>query len=81
MADLWRKLRGRRDSVLCPLCLSHPDSQEEGFRSCTYIKEQLDITGQYENIFEESIDKHLTRTILKISSQFLIIFTLSNQVL
>ena len=66
--NFGENFRGGRSSVLCPFCLTHSDSQEEGFKSCTLIKDNIHINAQYENLFKEDVEIDLTRTIVKISS-------------
>ena len=72
---LWRtymerfadNFRGGKVGNLCPLCQTHQDGQFESF-SCQEIKKEIEIEGQYENIFEDvESNPKLIQTITKIS--------------
>ena len=59
--------RGGRDTVVCPLCSSHPDSQEDAYKNCSYIENIIEVEEEYSNLFEENITKKFINTIAKIS--------------
>ena len=54
-------------SVRCPLCMSHPDSQKEAYKNCSFIRNKIQIGGSFENIFDEIINSETIRTIVEIS--------------
>ena len=58
--------RGGKTDTICPLCLSHEDTQYESF-NCKFILNEIKIEGQFDKIFED-IEYHpkLTTTITKI---------------
>ena len=60
--------RGGRGSVLCPICLSHLDSQEEGFNNCKFITDQIRTDCSYKDLYSETIDTSFTRILTKISN-------------
>ena len=45
----------------CPLCFSHPDTQQWSFQ-CPVLRKNIVINGQYENILNGNIDKNLAKT-------------------
>lgn len=49
----------------CPLCSSHPDTQQWAFQ-CSALKTNIEINGSYEDIIEGNIDKKLAKTALSI---------------
>ena len=56
MAEYSENYRGSNYSILCPLCYSHIDSQALCY-SCSVIKENVDLSGQYSDIFETDISE------------------------
>ena len=50
----------------CPLCHNHSDTQKWSF-SCNKIRENVEISGQYSNIFSEQIQPATVKTIMQIS--------------
>ena len=66
MAVFSDNYRGQKGTSLCPLCGIHLDVQSMSFQ-CIQIKENVKITGKYENIFEDVIPKQLARTVIEIS--------------
>ena len=50
----------------CPLCLLQPDTQSHSVQ-CNIIKENINISGNYNEIFTEEISKEISESLLKIS--------------
>ena len=50
MAPFGENFKGGLDTPLCPLCLSHPDTQENSFK-CEKIKQLINVKGEYNDIF------------------------------
>ena len=70
MADHFgENFRGGRERVTCPHCLSHPDSQELSYTDCIFTKQHSQAGGPYSNIFNETIQPRLIRSICKITNQ------------
>ena len=65
MAPFGENFRGGQARVICPLCLSHPDGQEESF-TCTAVNKVIDVKGQYMDIFGQRFSKELIKTIQNI---------------
>ena len=53
MAKFGENYRAGRDSVLCPLCKNHKDSQEESFR-CTKVRDKIKVEDKYDEIFDDN---------------------------
>ena len=51
--------------TVCPLCLSHVDSQEESF-NCVTLKKVLKIRGNYKDIFSNTFPEELIKTLYGI---------------
>ena len=51
--------------TVCPLCLSHVDSQEESF-NCVTLKKVLTIRGNYKDIFTNTFTEELVQTLYAI---------------
>ena len=65
MAPFGENFRAGRINSLCPLCLSHLDSQEESF-NCRALKNLLKIRGRYSDIFTNNFSEDLISTIYSI---------------
>ena len=61
--------RGGRDTVICKLCGSHTDSQEEGFKTCIFTKDLVNKSEHYENLFNEDIQSSFAKSLSKISNR------------
>ena len=59
--------RGGRAYVICPLCDSHLDNQEEYFYNCKYLQQMTNTQGNYYELFNENVPQLLIKTISKIS--------------
>ena len=66
--EFGENFRGGRLSVNCPFCNLHVDSQEQVFNNCTFIQEQIEINGNYMDIFESKVDQSIIKSIARISS-------------
>ena len=65
MAKFSGNFRGHGPPEPCPLCGSHEDTQQMSFQ-CPVILGQMEVTEEYENIFEKKISQPLARTLGKI---------------
>ena len=50
----------------CPLCLEQPDSQAHSVL-CPVIKANIDVRGEYSEIFTHEISKEISQTLLNIT--------------
>ena len=57
--------RGKNPIKACPLCSSHPDTQAWSFK-CPEINRNIQVKGNYDQIFEGTVNKDLARTTLAI---------------
>ena len=58
--------RGGAPSIKCPLCHTHLDNQEMSFQ-CPIIRQEVDIKGNYSDIYNETIQSETIQTIVKIT--------------
>ena len=65
MAPFHGNYKGKIPTKICPLCSSHPDTQEWSFK-CSEIKKNVDVKGKYDDIIEGNISKNLAKTTLSI---------------
>ena len=56
----------RFEDKRCPLCLSHLDTQALSIQ-CDKVKENIEIDGNYMDIFRENIPSNISKTLLRIS--------------
>ena len=70
MAEFGENFKGGRKSVECPLCLSHPDTQQKSF-FCPKLTNEINIRGTYDNIFDASSQEIpiLVKTLFKIEQR------------
>ena len=61
MAQFSGNYKGKNPTKICPLCSSHPDTQEWSFK-CSVIRKNIDIKGNYDDINEGKISKNLAKT-------------------
>ena len=52
--------------VSCPLCDQHLDNQAMGFNNCQVTKINVQIQGQYSDLFKQNIPKNLVKTLQQI---------------
>ena len=65
MAKFHGNYRGNMPLKHCPLCLSHPDTQEWSFK-CNALMKNIEINGKYEDIITGNINKKLAKTVKSI---------------
>ena len=65
MAKFSGNYRGSNPIKICPLCYSHPDTQQWSFK-CSIIKKNIQIEGTYEQILEGDIDQKIAKTVNSI---------------
>ena len=65
MANFKDNYRGTNPYNICPLCRSHPDTQQAAFQ-CSVLKESVDINGTYSDIMDGNVSKELAKTITDI---------------
>ena len=58
--------RGGAPSIKCPLCHTHLDNQEMSFQ-CPIVRQEVDIKGNYSDIYNETIQSETIQTIVKIT--------------
>ena len=61
MANFHANYKNNKPINHCPLCLSHPDTQQWSFK-CSVLRNNITIKGNYENILSGEIDKNLAKT-------------------
>ena len=66
MAEYGENFRAGRDTILCPLCKLHPDSQEMGFR-CPDIASNVEVRGNINDIYSDNTALETIETIERIS--------------
>ena len=66
MVRVGENFRWKKKEILCPLCHEHKDNQEQSFYNCSTIKKNVEIEGNYESIFSETIDTKSVKSICKI---------------
>ena len=65
MAPFGENFKGGKDTPLCPLCLAHPDTQEESFQ-CEKICKLIEVKGNYSDIFGFNFPPELIQTLYNI---------------
>ena len=68
MAPYSENFRNNNGHSLCPLCLTHLDSQAFSF-SCPVIQGTVEIKGKYSDIFNDKINIQLAKTLVNIDNQ------------
>ena len=58
--------RGKDGHSPCPMCLVHLDCQPLALQ-CPTIRENINIEGNYMDIFKDNINENITQTLMKIS--------------
>ena len=58
-----------RENISCKYCLDHPDTQYDSFYNCKFMETNVELRGNYEDIFEPNFVElpTLMRTIEHIS--------------
>ena len=65
MAPFGENFRGGKETIMCPLCSLHPDSQAASFH-CSELRKFVEVRGDYMNIFSENFSSELVKTIFNI---------------
>ena len=65
VANFKLNFKNNNDGIACPLCLVQPDSQSHCVQ-CLVVRENIDIRGEYEEIFTEYISKEISQTLMEI---------------
>ena len=65
MANFHENYKNNAPINHCPVCSSHPDTQQWAFK-CAVLRKNININGEYEDIIEGNIDKKLAKTALTI---------------
>ena len=65
MTPFGENFRGGKQTVMCPLCSMHPDSQADSFH-CVEMRKLVDIQGNYKDIFSENFSPELVKTLVNI---------------
>ena len=66
MAKFGENFRGKNESILCPLCSKHIDNQKMSFENCQVLKENIRISGNYDQIFNPSVPQELVNILVQI---------------
>ena len=66
MERFGENFRGGRDIVLCPLCGQHRDNESLSF-SCAFVKQKMQIRGNFEDLYKPHINNDVINTIHEIS--------------
>ena len=66
MENYGKNYRGGKSQVFCPLCSLHLDNQEQSFQ-CQVIKDNLNLTGDVQNLYKENTDVITVKALCKIS--------------
>ena len=66
MANFGENFRGKRDTVPCPLCGQHLDNQKMNFENCQVIRDNVQISGVYQDIFKTNIPSEIVSTLQEI---------------
>ena len=65
MANFGENFKNGRSQVPCPLCHLHLDSQAMAFQ-CSKVLEEVEINGNYYDLFKDEISKGLAKTVVDI---------------
>ena len=66
MALYGENFRQNNTPVSCPLCDQHLDNQDMGFSNSQVTKLNVQIQGQYSDLFKQNIPKILVKTLQQI---------------
>ena len=62
-ANFKENMKSKYAETLCPLCENQPDSQSHSFK-CSIVKGKIKISGNYEDIFNETIPNDVSKSLL-----------------
>ena len=66
MSNFKENFKNGLESIPCPLCNLHFDKQEMAFQ-CPVVKSNVEVKGNFEDIFKENIPKEVVVTLINIS--------------
>ena len=67
MAKYGENYRGSKEVILCPLCNTHIDSQIMTVENCPVVRNNISISGNYVQIFNNClIPSDIVQTIMKL---------------
>ena len=66
MSNFKENFKNGEENIPCPLCNLHFDKQEMAFQ-CPVVKLNVEVKGNFEDIFKENIPKELVVTLTSIS--------------
>ena len=66
VAKFKDNFKNNNDEFACPLCLTQPDTQAHCVQ-CPVVKANIDVRGEYTDIFTEDISQEISQTLLKIT--------------
>ena len=66
MANYGENFRGKENAILCPLCYTHLDSQKMCFENCPVLRQNITISGSYDQIFNTSVSTEVVQTLSMI---------------
>ena len=66
VAKFKENFKNNNAEIVCPLCSEHPNTQAYSVQ-CPIIRENVNIKGNYSEIFSEEISKEITQTLLEIT--------------
>ena len=66
MASYGENFRGEENAILCPLCYTHLDSQKMCYENCPVLRQNIKISGSYNQIFDTSVSIEVVQTLSRI---------------
>ena len=66
-AKFKENMKNGYQSIECPFCFVHPDTQLHSVQ-CVQVKKKITMKGNYEEIFLEKISKDIAETLMKITN-------------
>ena len=66
MANYGENFRGLSGPAVCPVCTKHLDNQKMGFENCITLRDNIEISGNYMDIFCDDVPQNLVVTLQKI---------------
>ena len=67
VANFRDNFKGRYQSLACPFCCVHLDTQVHSVQQCEQVKKMVNIDGNYSDIFWGKIQNNISRTLFNIS--------------
>ena len=66
MANYGENFRGKENTILCPLCSTHLDSQKMCFENCPVLRQKITVSGSYHQIFNTNVPREVVKTLCMI---------------